>query len=59
MNHAGFHVGFYVDLLVPSEDPNYRYEEKRFYFGSHEKTKYKAFVAENRDMIRSHGERYS
>ena len=51
--------GFYVDLLVPSDDPDYKYEVKRVYFRENERSKYKKFVKDNLSVIQNHGERHS
>lgn len=52
-------MGYYADLMIPSEDPAYKYQVKRVHFTPYEKNKYNQFVIDNHSMIRSHGKRYS
>ena len=52
-------IGFYVDYLVPSSDPNYKYEVKRKKFDYQEQKEYKQFLKDNKEFVRGHGERCS
>lgn len=53
------HKGYFIDYLVETTDPDFRFEVKRIYFTPYEQKAYYDFVKGHPDRVVAHGKRYS